>query len=326
MESGGKAELQGNVSSDYVSHVPLQLLIMQCNLLRQTLIITSLKFINMQYFISKRPLVVISKCPLEHAYLIMFDLQLQGMSYSIVWKIKKAWNIMYQVKISHRHSPLASQPSLSFSLVWHIPKVQTLEQFHRWTWNVVMSIFNALSYNTNTSVTNITLHYSHNTLYLALFLHCRVLFYYTSDNLLISCQISKRRNAKSTGHSVFTQFSETNYAHLLQAQGFALNSRAAGQNQTFALPKPICISRCMHINSPVHDDKTVHKAVRKASAQKYFLASQCKKYQKRFKFCTSFLQKAMALIALWIIPTPPHINATVLLAHLPFHIFMHAKH
>lgn len=158
-------------------------------------------------------------------------------------------------------------------------------------------------------------------------LHCRVLFYYTSDNLLlISCQISKRRNAKSTGHSVFTQFSETNYAHLLQAQGFALNSRAAGQNQTFALPKPICISRCMHINSPVHDDKTVHKAVRKASAQKYFLASQCKKYQKHFKFCTSFLQKAMALIALWIIPTPPHINATVLLAHLPFHIFMHAKH
>ena len=33
MKSGGKAKLQGNVSSDYVSHVPLQLLIMQSNLL-----------------------------------------------------------------------------------------------------------------------------------------------------------------------------------------------------------------------------------------------------------------------------------------------------
>lgn len=75
---------------------------------------------------------------------------------------------MYQVKISHRHSPLASQPSLSFSLVWHIPKVQTLEQFHRWTWNVVMSIFNAFIYNTNTSFSNITLHYSHNILSLIL--------------------------------------------------------------------------------------------------------------------------------------------------------------
>jgi len=69
-KSGGKA----NVSSDYVSHVPLQLLITQCNLLKQTLLITSLKFKNMQRFISKRPLVVISKRPREHAYLIMFTL------------------------------------------------------------------------------------------------------------------------------------------------------------------------------------------------------------------------------------------------------------
>lgn len=49
-KSGGKA----NVTSDYVSHVPLQLLIMQCNLLKQTLSITSLKFKNMQCFISER--------------------------------------------------------------------------------------------------------------------------------------------------------------------------------------------------------------------------------------------------------------------------------
>lgn len=83
---------------------------------------------------------------------------------------------MYQVKISHRHSPLASQPSLSFSLVWHIPKVQTLEQFHRWTWNVVRSIFNAFIYKTNTSFSNITLHYSHNIFYLIL---GRVLFHNT---------------------------------------------------------------------------------------------------------------------------------------------------
>lgn len=177
---GAKRNCKANVSSDYVSHVPLQLLTMQCNLLKQTLIITSLKFINMQYFISKRPLVVTSKYLLEHAYFNYVYSLTTGMSYSIVWKIKKAWNIMYQVKISHRHSPLASQPSLSFSLVWHIPKVQTLEQFHRWTWNVVMSIFNAFIYNTNTSFSSITLHYSHNILCLAL---DRVLFYNTFDNL-----------------------------------------------------------------------------------------------------------------------------------------------
>lgn len=116
------------------------------------------------------------------------------MSYSIVWKRKKAWNVMYQVKISHRHSPLASQPSLSFSLVWHIPKVQTLEQFHRWTWNVVMSMFNALICNTNTSFSNITLHYSHNILYLAL---GRVLTITLIIFLLIWHQMSRKRNAES---------------------------------------------------------------------------------------------------------------------------------
>lgn len=51
---------------------------------------------------------------------------------------KKSWNIIYQEKIFHHQSPLASQWFLSFSLVWHIPKAQTLEQSHRWTWNVEM--------------------------------------------------------------------------------------------------------------------------------------------------------------------------------------------
>lgn len=41
-----------------------------------------------------------------------------------------------------------------------------------------MSIFNAFIYNTNTSLSNITLHYSYNILYLAL---GRVLFYNTFD-------------------------------------------------------------------------------------------------------------------------------------------------
>lgn len=179
------------------------------------------------------------------------------MSHSIVRK--QAWNIMYQVKISHRHSPLASQSSLSFSVAWHIPKVQTLEQFHRWTWNVVMPTFNAFIFNTDTSFSNTALCYSLNILYLIL---NRVLFtILLIISILTWCQTSKRRNAQSSGDSVSTHFSETAHAHPLQARGSALNSRAAGPNQTsFALPKPARMSWCTRINSPVHDDKTVHKA------------------------------------------------------------------
>lgn len=105
---------------------------------------------------------------------------------------------MYQVKISHRHSPLASQPSLSFSLVWHIPKVQTLAQFHRWTWNVVMSIFNASSTILIHLFSNITLHYIHNILYLALVEFCFTILLITF--LMIWRQMSKSRNAESAFH------------------------------------------------------------------------------------------------------------------------------
>lgn len=72
--------------------------------------------------------------------------------------------------------------------------------------------------------------------------------------------MSRKRNAESAWDSVSTHFSETNLAHLLRAQGFALYPRAAGQSQTFALQKPMCLSRSTHVSSPVHDDKTVHEA------------------------------------------------------------------
>lgn len=193
---------------------------------------------------------------------------------------------MYQVKISHRHSPPASQPSLSFSVAWHIPKVQTLEQFHRWTWNVVMLTFNAFIFNSNTSFSNTALHDSLNILYLVL---NRVLFtILLITPLLTWCQIFESRNAQSSGDSISTHFSETAHAHLLQARGSALNSRAAGPNQTsFALLKPACMSWCTHINSPVHDDKTVHgaKHVHKNASE----PQSAKNYQKCSKFCTSFL-------------------------------------
>lgn len=59
---------------------------------------------------------------------------------------------------------------------------------------------------------------------------------------------------------ISTHFSETNLAHRFQAQGFALYSRAAGQRQTFALQKPVFVPSCIHISSPIHDDKTEHEA------------------------------------------------------------------
>ena len=164
---------------------------------------------------------------------------------------------MYQVKISHRHSPLASQPSLSFSLVWHIPKVQTLEQFHRWTWNVVMSIFNAFIYNTNTSFSSITLHYSHNILHWVEFCFTTLLIIF----ILVWIRMSRRRNADSAQDSISTHFSETNLAQLFHARGFAQYSVPAGQSQTFAWQNPVFLSRRTHISSPIHDEKTVHEAV-----------------------------------------------------------------
>lgn len=84
--------------------------------------------------------------------------------------------------------------------------------------------------------------------------------------------MSRRRNAESTWGSISTRFSETNLAHLFQAQSFALYSGAAGQSQTFALPEPVLVSRYVHISSPTHDDKTVHEA----SAQKCFLVAKWK--------------------------------------------------
>lgn len=180
------------------------------------------------------------------------------MSYTTVWKIEKAWNVMYQVKISHRHSPLASQPSLSFSLVWHIPKVQTLEQFHRWTWNVVMSIFNAFIYNT-THLFPI-LHYIIATIYSILYWG-RVLFHNTfhSPPLLIWHQMSRRRNTESAWEYISTHSSEKNLAHLFKVQGFALYPRDLGRGSPSPCTNP-CACPEAHVSSPIHNDQTVREA------------------------------------------------------------------
>lgn len=59
--------------------------------------------------------------------------------------------------------------------------------------------------------------------------------------------------------SISTLFSETNLVRLFQAHGFVLYSRAAEQCQTFALQKLVCMSRSIHVSSPIHD-KALHEA------------------------------------------------------------------